>query len=159
MKYSLAISNFLEEISGLSHSTVFLYFFCIDHWGRLSCLSLLFFGTLHSNGYIFPFLLCLLCHFIYPKQNCMSPFKPLVRKSHSHQYFLFSVALGFCQVAVFIWAEASMIMWWFEFRGTHLPLEFKSLERMLNFFHIQSNINQFSDSFQHYYKWYSLSLK
>ena len=28
------------------------------HWGRLSYLSLLFFGTLHSNGYIFPFLLC-----------------------------------------------------------------------------------------------------
>ena len=27
--------------------------------GRLSHLSLLFFGTLHSNGYIFPFLLCL----------------------------------------------------------------------------------------------------
>ena len=31
-----------------------------DNWGRLSYLSLLFFGTLHSNGYIFPFLLCLL---------------------------------------------------------------------------------------------------
>ena len=33
-------------------------FFCTDHWGRLSYLSLLFFGTLHSNGNIFPFLLC-----------------------------------------------------------------------------------------------------
>ena len=32
--------------------------FCINHWGRLSYLSLLFFGTLHSNRYIFPFLLC-----------------------------------------------------------------------------------------------------
>ena len=31
---------------------------CIDRWGRLSYLSLLFFGTLHSNGYIFPFLHC-----------------------------------------------------------------------------------------------------
>ena len=31
----------------------------IDRWGRLSYLSWLFFGTLHSNGYIFPFLLCL----------------------------------------------------------------------------------------------------
>ena len=29
-------------------------------WGRLSYLALLFFGTLHSNGYIFPFLLCFL---------------------------------------------------------------------------------------------------
>ena len=27
-------------------------------WGRPSCLSWLFFGTLHSNGNIFPFLLC-----------------------------------------------------------------------------------------------------
>ena len=36
----------------------FCLFLCIDHWGRLSYLSLLFFGTLHSSGYIFPFLLC-----------------------------------------------------------------------------------------------------
>ena len=37
----------------------FSLFLCIVHWGRLSYLSLLFFGTLHSYGYIFPFLLCL----------------------------------------------------------------------------------------------------
>ena len=37
---------------------LFLLFLCTDHWGRLSYLSLLFFGTLHSNGCIFPFLLC-----------------------------------------------------------------------------------------------------
>ena len=30
MKCSLGISNFHEEISHLSHSVVFLYFFCID---------------------------------------------------------------------------------------------------------------------------------
>ena len=59
MKWSLGISNFLEEISSLSHY-IFPLFLCIDHWGRLSYLSLLFFGTLHSNGYIFPFLLCFL---------------------------------------------------------------------------------------------------
>ena len=69
MKCSFGISNFLGEICSLSYSIVFFYFFalfycfllflCIDHWGRLSYLSLLFFGTLHSNGYIFPFLLCL----------------------------------------------------------------------------------------------------
>ena len=57
MKCSLGISNFLEEISNLSHSIIFLCL-CIDHWGRLSYLSLLFFGTLHWNGHIFPFLLC-----------------------------------------------------------------------------------------------------
>ena len=32
---------------------------CTDHWGRLSYLSLLFFRTLHSYGYIFLFLICL----------------------------------------------------------------------------------------------------
>ena len=36
---------------------LFPLFLCIDHWGRLFSLSLLFFGTLYSNGYIFPFLL------------------------------------------------------------------------------------------------------
>ena len=56
MKYSLGISNFLEEIS--FPFCCFPVFLCIDCRGRLSSLSLLFFGTLHSNGYIFPFLLC-----------------------------------------------------------------------------------------------------
>jgi len=32
---------------------------CIVHLGRLSYLSLLFFETLNSDGYTFPFLLCL----------------------------------------------------------------------------------------------------
>ena len=62
MKYSLGISDFLEEISSLSHSIVFLYFFAlITEEGFL--ISLLFFGTLHSDEYIFPFVLCLLLLF------------------------------------------------------------------------------------------------
>ena len=36
---------------------------CTNHWGRLSYRSLLFFGTLHSDGYIFPFLCFLLLFF------------------------------------------------------------------------------------------------
>ena len=49
---------FSEEIASLSHSIVFLYFFTlIPEEGFL--ISLLFFGTLHSNGSIFSFLLCL----------------------------------------------------------------------------------------------------
>ena len=48
MKCSLGISNFLEELSSLSDSIVFL-FFCTVHLERLSYLSLLFFGTLHSD--------------------------------------------------------------------------------------------------------------
>ena len=47
----------------LKRSLVFFYcfplFLCIAHWGRLSYLSLLFLGTLHSDTFIFPFLLCL----------------------------------------------------------------------------------------------------
>ena len=35
----------------------FPLFLCIDLWGRLSYLFLLFFGTLHSDAYIFPFRL------------------------------------------------------------------------------------------------------
>ena len=56
---TLGISNFLEEITSLSHSVFFLYFFAlITEEAFFFNLSLLFFGTLHSNQYIFPFLLC-----------------------------------------------------------------------------------------------------
>ena len=57
MKCSLGISNFLEEISSFPFYC-FPLFLCTDHWERLSYLFLLFFGTLHSDAYIFPFLLC-----------------------------------------------------------------------------------------------------
>ena len=57
MKCSLGVFNFLEEMSSHSH-LFFLPFLCIDRWRRLSYLFLLFFGTLHSDAYIFPFLLC-----------------------------------------------------------------------------------------------------
>ena len=42
---------------------LFSLFLCIDHWRSLSYLSLLFFGTLYSCGYIFSFSTCLLLHF------------------------------------------------------------------------------------------------
>ena len=47
--------------------------------GRLSYFALLFFGTLHSNGYIFPFLLCLSLLFfsqlfVRPPQTTIWPF-------------------------------------------------------------------------------------
>ena len=58
IKCSLGISNFLAEVFSLSHSIAFLYFFAlITEEGFL--ISLLLFGTLHSNRYIFPLLLCL----------------------------------------------------------------------------------------------------
>ena len=57
----------------------FPLFLCINHWGRLSYLSVLFFGTLHSKGYIFPFLLCLSLLFfsqlfLRPPQTAILPF-------------------------------------------------------------------------------------
>ena len=57
----------------------FPLFICIDHRGRLSYLSLLFFGTLNSDRYIFPFLLCLQLIFfsplfVRPTQATMLPF-------------------------------------------------------------------------------------
>ena len=58
MKCSLGISNFLEEISSLSHSVVFFYFFAlIAEEGFLisPCYSLEL--CIHM-GIIFPFLLC-----------------------------------------------------------------------------------------------------
>ena len=57
----------------------FPLFLCLDLWGRLSYLCLLFFGTLQSNGYIFPFLLCLSLLFfsllfVRPPQTTILPF-------------------------------------------------------------------------------------
>ena len=57
----------------------FPLFLCTDDWGKLSYLSLLFFGTLHSDGYIFPFLLCLSLLFfsqlfVRPTNTTISPF-------------------------------------------------------------------------------------
>ena len=74
MKCSLGISSFLEEISSLSHSIVFLYF---AEEGFL--ISLLFLGTLHSNGNILPFLLCFSLLFfsqlfVRPPQTAILPF-------------------------------------------------------------------------------------
>ena len=57
MSFPLGISGFLEEISSLLQSIVFLYVFAlIAEEGFLisPCYSL----TLNSNGYIFHFLLC-----------------------------------------------------------------------------------------------------
>ena len=56
MKWSLDISNFLDEISSLSFCGFHL-FLCIIHLRPY--FSMLFFRTLHSARYIFPFLPCL----------------------------------------------------------------------------------------------------
>ena len=67
---SILFLSFIEPIFAWNVPLVYLIFlkrclvfpillfssiFCTDHWGRLSYLSLLFFGTLHSNGISFLF--------------------------------------------------------------------------------------------------------
>ena len=59
----------------------FLLFLCTDHCGSLSYLFLLLFWTLHSDGYIFPFLLCLLLLF----------FSSAICKASSDNHFAFFV--------------------------------------------------------------------
>ena len=59
--------------------SLFPLFLSNDGWGRLSYLSLLFFETLHSNGYNFPFFLCLSLPFfsqlfVRPPQTTILPF-------------------------------------------------------------------------------------
>ena len=58
MKCSLGISNFLDEISRLFHSVVFLYFFALITEEGFLIYLLAILGTVHSDVYIFPFLLC-----------------------------------------------------------------------------------------------------
>jgi len=71
------IFSFFEEISRLSHSIVFLYFFAFfTKEGFLPLLAIL--RNMHSDGYIFPFLLCLslLCFsqvFVKPPQTTTLP--------------------------------------------------------------------------------------
>ena len=93
MKCSLGISNFLEESSSLSQSVVSLYFFAlITEEGFLisPCYSL----KLHSNGYIFAFILCFLLLFfsrlfVRPPQTAILLF--CISFSWGWSWFLFPV--------------------------------------------------------------------
>ena len=99
MKYSLGISNFLEETSRLAHSVVFLYFFAlIIVEGFL--ISLLFFGALHSDACIFPFLLCFSLLFFsqlfdVPRQHIKKQRHYFAHKGLSH--------LGYCSSSSHVW--------------------------------------------------------
>ena len=76
----------------------FPLFVCIVHWGEFSYLSLLFFGTLHSNGYIFPFLLGL-----FPSPN-------LLISSHSTQTQLTVPPLPGSLNCLLLW-DAELLRW------------------------------------------------
>ena len=77
-KFPLVPVNFLKRSLVFP---IFLFSSISWHWswGRLSYLSLLFFGTQHLNGYIFPFLLCLSLLFssqlfVRPPKTTILPF-------------------------------------------------------------------------------------
>ena len=77
MKYSLGISNFLEDIPSLSQSIVFLYFFAlITEEGFVSLLAVLW-NAAFKWVYL-PFLLCLLLLFsqlfVRPPPKTILPF-------------------------------------------------------------------------------------
>ena len=76
---SLGWEDPIEEEICIFPFYCFPLFLCTDHLGRLSCLSLLFFGTLHSDEYFFPFCLCLSLLFfsllfVRPPQTTVLPF-------------------------------------------------------------------------------------
>ena len=80
MKCSLAISNFLEEISSLSHFIVFLYFFALiteEDFLISPCYSLEL--CIQMGVYFLIYLLCLLLFFfsqlfVGPPQMAIFPF-------------------------------------------------------------------------------------
>ena len=126
MKCSLGISSFLEEISNLSHSVVFLYLFAFSlKKAFLSLLAILWNSAFIGN--IFPFLLCLSLLFfsqlfVRPAQTTSLPscisFSSLLLPSllfsaickacsHSHFAFFFHfLFLGICLIT------ASYTMLW-----------------------------------------------
>ena len=59
MKCSLGISNFLEEISSLSHSIVLLYFFALITEEGFLTAPCYFWNSAFKWVYLFCFLLCL----------------------------------------------------------------------------------------------------
>ena len=64
MKCSIGISNFLEEISSLSHSIVFLYFFAlIAEEGFLSLLAILLISAF--KWIYLSFLLCFFASLLF----------------------------------------------------------------------------------------------
>ena len=75
MKCSLGISSFLEEIASVF--CPFVLFLCIVLRTRFFYFSLLFCGTLHSVGYVFPFLCLSLLFFsqlfVRPPQTTVLP--------------------------------------------------------------------------------------
>ena len=116
---SIPFPSFIEPIFAWNVPLVFLIFLkisqcfpfycfplflCNDCWRRLSYLSLLFFGTLHSDAYIFPFLLCFSLLFFFTAVCKAS--------SNSHFAFLHFFSMGMVLIPV------SCTMLWTSFHSS-----------------------------------------
>ena len=123
MNYSLDIFIFLEEISSLTHSIIFSYL-CIVHLRKPSYLFLLFSVTLHSVGYIFPFLPCfspLFFHQLFVKFPQTANFvflnffiSGLVVVHPVQCYELLSIVLqALCLPDLIPWIYSSPPLYWF----------------------------------------------
>ena len=86
-------------------SCCFPLFLCIDRWGRLSYLSLLFFGTRHSNGNIFSPLL-------FPSLLFTAIF---TTSSDSHFAFLHFFSMGMILIPVSCTMSQTSLLFQFGF--------------------------------------------
>ena len=98
--WNVSLESLIFKRSLVFPILLFSSIFYIDHWGRLSYLSLIFIGTLHSNGYTFPSLLFWDWNEI---RACMS--------------------CGHCWVFQICWHTESSSMDCFAFRFSPLPLD------------------------------------
>ena len=69
MKCSLGISNFLEEISSLSHSIVFLYFFHWSLWKSFSFFLAILWNSAFKGVYLSFSLLCMQTYIMVSKKQ------------------------------------------------------------------------------------------
>ena len=106
---------FLKRSFSLVFPIVFLYFFAlIAEKGFL--ISPRFFGTLHSNGYIFPFLLCSLFLFfsqlfVSPPQTAILLFGFLFLGDCFDHHLLYSVLRALCLSDLVTWIYLLLLLY------------------------------------------------
>ena len=109
---SHGISNFLKEIS-VFPVLLFCSILCTVPLKMLSYLFLLFSGTLHSDRYIFPFLLCLsllffsqlfciFCLYLLVPNSIIYPAPTPVTRLVTMSVFSMSVSLSVLQISSFV---------------------------------------------------------
>ena len=92
MKYSLDISNFLDEISSISHSFVFLYFFACSLKKALSLLAILYNCIQMLISFLFSFAFHVFSQlFVRPPLTTIVPFAFLFLRGGLYPCLLYNV--------------------------------------------------------------------